>query len=151
MDVRDAFYHGIRHQVRRVLTALGPERIEKGLTAFDDGASNWSQCFFARAFAGELSMHISAYGLVPSKPYISTPEWNIMNKLGLPSHVPVRIVWNLFDQFDTWRNTSTQLMDRATFRKFIEDVLDESRPEVVELLRSLNQVNLERPAECPVS
>lgn len=149
MDVRDMFYHGLRHQIRRVLTALGPDRIEKGLTAFDSGSSNWSQCFFARAF-GEINLneHQPGVGQQPKPgkgvPQISLPEWTLMHLLHINSHVPIRIVWNLFDQIDAWRMGAAPMMDRATFRKFIEDVLDESRPsEVLELLKSLNTSDLE--------
>lgn len=154
MDVRDMYYHGIRHQVRRVLVALGPERIEKGLTAFEDGKSTWSECFFARAFDNiALNQQQPGIGQAPSwvkgQPKISQPEWTLMHLLGFNTHVPIRIVWNLFDQHDSWRHDTTQLMRKDVFRKFIEDVLDESRPEVIKLLRSLNVQALEdRPAYC---
>lgn len=138
-DIRDVYYHGVRHQIRRVLTALGPERIEKGLTAFDDGESNWSECFFARALNGEADL---------SRCW--KPEQKIMEVLNLPSHVPIRIVWNLFDQMSAWRNVQgPMLMDRKQFRLFIESVLDESRPkEVMALLRQLNKADLEKEVHC---
>lgn len=126
MKLADVYYHGIRQQIRRVLVALGPERTEKGLTAFADGASNWSDCFFARAFEDEINLNKG------------NPERKIMEALNIDSVIPVRIVWNLFDQIDSWHAGRAKL-SRDDFRKFIESVLDESRPqEVVDLLRSLN-------------
>ena len=129
MDVNVAFYHGIRQQVRRVLKALGPERVEKGLTAFEDGNHSWSHCFFARAFSGECNLAV-----------VGDPESLIQHKLGIDSRVPIRIVWNLFDQYDHYlRQDDKMLMTTKEFRSFIEGFLDEQRePEVINLLRSLD-------------
>ncbi len=142
MDVQTAFYHGIRQNIRRVLVALGPERIEKGLTAFEDGASNWSDCFFARAFEGEadLSRTPSKYGKLPFARHHAMPTLYICDLLGdekFDLRVAVAMVWHTFDQ-------QSLFIDRKSLRKFIEDVLDESRPsEVMELLRQVNYTDVE--------
>jgi hypothetical protein len=129
MDIRDAFYHGIHQQIRRVITLLGPERTDKGLSAFEDGASNWSQCFFARALAPETLSN----------------EEDVARILGLYQHngagskgqrrynvVPVRIVYQTFDGLST-------MMTKEMLYKFISDIRDESRPsEVMNLLKSIN-------------
>jgi hypothetical protein len=128
-DVQDLFYHGIRQQIRRVLTLLGEERVDKGLTAFEDGASNWSSCFFARAFLPER-----IYG-----------ELDVCRLLNLTSTttkhgynvVPVRIVYRTFDGCST-------LMTEDELKEFIVSVRDESRPdEVMKLLRSINYKDVE--------
>lgn len=127
-DVNVMFYHGVRQQIRRVLKALGKDRIEKGLTAFDDGSHDWSHCFFARAFEGE--MRLDAVG---------DPEAVIMHRLNIDTRVPIRIVWNLFDQYDPYTQHQGGTMTIKEFRSFIEGFLDEQRDsEVVDLLRSLD-------------
>lgn len=99
---------------------MGPERIEKGLTAFEDGASSWGECFFARAYQGECNLQTGF------------PERILMKKLGLRTRVQIRNVYYTFDGLST-------LMSKGDLRKFIEDVLDESRPEeVMALLRQVN-------------
>lgn len=86
-DISQVFYEGIRGQVKRVVGILGAERTEAGMTAFDDGSSNWSQCFFARA-------------LQPERLY---SEYDVARLLGLRTPdgrlnlVPVRIVYRTFD------------------------------------------------------
>lgn len=134
-DVRDLFYHGIRHNIRRVLVALGPERVDKGLTAFEDGASNWSECFFARALKPE-------HDLTRGEPErVICEALGLLSTDGRPNRVPVRLVWQTFDSIST-------LITRDEMRKFIEDVRDEMRPaEVIELLR---QVNYEGVEERPI-
>lgn len=131
MNVNDIFYHGIRSQVRRVLNLLGDERIDNGLTAFEDGASNWSQCFFARALAPER-LH---------------SEDDVCHILGLktaegkPNRVPVRIIYRTFDGCST-------MITRKQLQDLITQIRDESRPdEVLELLRSIDYTNVE---ETPV-
>lgn len=133
MQMQDVWYHGIRQSLRTVLVALGPERIEKGLTAFDDGESDWSSCFFARAFEGELDFNDSSKG----------PERAIMDRLNLPSVVPVRNLWTLFDQIPVCIGDHAMgdkpLMKKQDLRRFIEGVLDESRPkEVLDLIRQVD-------------
>lgn len=119
MDVRDIFYHGMRSQIRRVLDAMGPERIDKGLTAFEDGASNWGQCFFARAYP---ELRLMGY----------QPELQISQALGMgDNRVPMRIVYHTFDG-------ASHFMTKQQLRNFIEAIRDESRPsEVLDLLRQI--------------
>ncbi len=122
-DVRDLFYHGVRHQMRRVLQALGPERVDKAMTAFDDGQSSWSQCFFARAFP--------EFDLAS----MNSPEYFLATKLGFKGITPIRIVWHTFDSLNHYM-TKSQMID------FVNAVRDDMRPaEVMELLRSLNLPN----------
>lgn len=109
-DVRDVFYHGVRQQVRRVLEAMGKERIEKGLTAFDDGQSNWSHCFFARALKGECDLNRVAY-----------PEQAIMHHLGISTPIPIRIVYTLFDGIGKKGLTMT----KADLHEFVQCFLDQ--------------------------
>lgn len=134
-DVSTMVYHGIRQNVRRVLEALGPERVEKGLTAFDDGESNWDQCFFARAFQGEARLGRHNGGHID-------PTNHICLLLGDPKltlRVPVQLLWHAFDKMAGPHWT------REEMRKFVNDVLDESRPaEVIELLRSINVEAVEK-------
>jgi hypothetical protein len=135
-NVNDLVYHGIRQQVRRVLDLLGEERTDKGLTAFEDGGKNWSQCFFARALAPER-LH---------------SEQDVARILDLKSTngqlnlVPVRIIYRTFDECST-------MITREELRDFIVSVRDESRPdEVMKLLRSLNFEGAEStPIEMGVS
>lgn len=126
-DVADMFYHGIREQIRRVLTLLGDERVDKGLTAFEDGASSWSSCFFARAF-------------LPQRIHC---EQDVARILGLETKdgrlnlVPVRIVYYTFDG-------CSSMMTEAELKEFIVSVRDETRPsEVMNLLRSINYADVE--------
>lgn len=129
-NVKDMFYHGIRHQVRRVVQALGEERTDKGLTAFEDGHSNWSDCFFARALAPEVNLNregevgvAKALGLLSSN--------------GEPNLVPVRIVYRTFD------GISTQI-SRNEMKQLLTDIRDETRPDgVMQLLRSIDYTNAE--------
>ncbi len=115
MDVQTAFYHGIRQNIRRVLVALGPERIEKGLTAFEDGASNWSDCFFARAFEGEadLSRTPSKFGKLPFARHHAMPTLYICDLLGdekFDLRVAVAMVWHTFDQQSLFIDRNLQLL-----------------------------------------
>lgn len=125
-DVRDLFYHGVRHQIRRVLDAMGTDRIDAGLTAFEDGASNWASCFFARAY--------------PELRFYSTPqaEYAIAEALGMGTNrVPMRIVYRTFDGYGID-------MTKEQLRSFIEAIRDESRPdEVLDLLRSIDYTDTE--------
>jgi hypothetical protein len=107
MDVKDAFYHGARDQITRVLKAMGDDRISQGLTAFENGASTWSACFFARAYP-EVNLSIS------------DPEMRIAELLGMPGNkVPMRIVYRTFDGAG---------MTKRGMLEFIRGFLDEQRP-----------------------
>lgn len=117
MDIHDAYYHAIRQHIDRVLTAMGPARVDKGLTAFVDGNSNWSQCFFARAFAGELDL-ASCPPLDNRAKHeynASNPEVQLMRALGIPSVIPIRTVYQAFDGM-------AKLISRDELERFIRDV-----------------------------
>lgn len=117
-DIRDLMYHGVRQQVRRVLTAMGPERIDKGLTAFETGASSWSNCFFARAYP-ELNLHWR-------------PEHQIAEALGMPgNYVPMRITYTLFDGAGV-------MMSKQQLQGFIKDFLDIETEKDAEKMRAIN-------------
>lgn len=142
-DVSTMIYHGVRQNVRRVLEALGPERIEKGLTAFEDGESNWDECFFARAFKGEAHLGHPSTALTEAYPAVVKgrdfidPSKHIcllLNDPNLRMLVPVKMIWHAFDKM------AGQHWTRADLQQFVNDVLDESRPaEVIELIRSMSQ------------
>jgi len=127
MNVNDIFYHGIRSQVRRVLGLLGDERIAKGLTAFEDGASSWSQCFFARALApARLHSEDDVCRILD----LRTTEGDL-------NRVPVRIIYRTFDGL-------SPLMKKKELMDLIVAIRDESRPdEVMQLLRSINYAGAE--------
>lgn len=131
-NVNDLFYHGICHQVRRVVQALGEERTDKGLTAFEDGHSNWSDCFFARALKDEVDLNIEG-------------ELGVAKALGFKSQstesgynlIPVRIVYRTFDG-------NSSCITRDQMKQLITDIRDETRPdEVMKLLRSINYKDVE--------
>jgi len=126
-NVNDLFYHGIRQQIRRVLDLLGDERIDKGMTAFEDGEKNWSQCWFARALA-------------PARLHSEDDVCRILGLTstdGRPNRVPVRIIYRTFDECSTF-------ITRQDLINLITSIRDESRPkEVLELLRSLNYTEAE--------
>ena len=118
-DIRDLFYHGVREQFRRVLVAMGPDRIDAGLTAFEDGSNDWSNCFFARAYP-EL------------KRAGQHPEYFLRDALGFKTIIPIRIVWHTFDNLNHY-------MTPKQMREFVTSVRDEQRPEeVMALIRSLD-------------
>ena len=131
MEVSNIFYIGIRQQIRRVLNALGPERTDKGLTAFEDGASNWHQCFFARALADDPTFQEyrdeDGVALALGLTYAS----------GAPNLIPVRIVYHTFDG-------QSKLITREELNEFITAVRDGQRPEqVMEVLRSIDYKGVE--------
>lgn len=139
MDYETAVYHGVRQNLRRVLNALGPERLELGLTAFEDGASSWTECFFARAFANEARLGRTSVG------HSIDPTLHIcilLNDPGYKLKVPVKMLWHTFDSSHSFFGGDK--LKRTDLRKFIEDVLDESRPsEVMDLLRGINYDKVE--------
>lgn len=125
-NVKDLFYHGVRQQIGRVLTAMGEERVRLGLRAFDEGASNWSRCFFAMAYPEH---RLGAKG---------DPEDQVAELLGMPGNrVPMRIVYRTFDGLST-------SITRPQMRKFIESFLvaeqerEASSDAVMALLRSVD-------------
>lgn len=84
MNLQDVFYHGIRDQVRRVVSLMTDAEIERGLNAFENGRSNWSQCFFAQAFPALDLDH-------------GEPEQKLMLHFGFKTAIPIRIVYQTFD------------------------------------------------------
>lgn len=134
-NVQDLFYHGIRENIRRVLTGLGEERVDKGLTAFEDGSSDWSNCFFARALKDDVSLLCDAEGRIADVIGMRKPD-------GSPNLVPIRTVWRTFDG-------ASQLITAEELKKFITEVRDESRPDVLALLRSIDYTNVETEAVVP--
>lgn len=111
-DVKNLFYHGVRDQITRVLKAMGEDRISQGLTAFENGASTWTACFFARAYP-EVNL------------VIGDPESKIAELLGMPGNkVPMRIVYRTFDGAGI-SMTQKGMLD------FIRGFLDEQRPAAV--------------------
>lgn len=144
MKVADAYYHGIRHQVRRVLSAMTDDEIDRGIDAFETGSSNWSHCFFARAL--DMDEHKTEWHLAidPQFPRVEAPTIWIRNRLKLESHVPVRIVWHLFDGLGSGRT-----MSRDELKQLIVDLREDRRPaEVLELLRSLDLgIDEQKPIE----
>lgn len=134
MEVNNLFYIGIRQQIRRVLNALGPERTDLGLTAFEDGQSNWHECFFARALAHD-STFLSNRGEIGVAKALG-----LISKDGQPNLVPVRIVYCTFDG-------NSKLITRSELNEFITAVRDGQRPEqVMEVLRASNYENVNERA-----
>lgn len=127
MDINVAFYHGVIEQVRRVMGLLGPDRVDNGLTAFEDGASSWSNCFFARALAPEvLHSEQDVARLLDLKS--TNGRWNC---------VPVRIVYHTFDGLG-------HVLTKDQLRQVIEDIRDESRPsEVLALIKSIDYTSVD--------
>lgn len=119
MKLSDIQYHSIRDQARRVLSMMSTDEIESGLTAFESGASSWSQCFFARALPELKLDHGKA-------------EEKLMKHFGLHTIIPIRMIYCTFDG-------ASKLMTKAELRGFIDSILDQRRPpEVLEVLRSIN-------------
>ncbi len=136
MNINDLVYHAVRQQVRRVLTAMSNDQIELGLTAFEDGGSNWSECFFARALP-ELNLACCLTDFRATQ--------MIANRLNIGSNVPVRIVWTLFDGVGEQDSAS---MTKAQLRSFIEAVREDRRPdEVRALLASLTPTQMQEFAD----
>lgn len=131
-------HHARAHQIRRCLQAMSDEQIDSGLTAFDNGASSWSNCFWARVFEGFDLYKIGADGYTAKRGDKHRShyaiEWFIADRLGLESNMPVRIVYNLFDG-DGVRNG----MSRGQLRDFIHRARLEGDhdPQVLQLLAEL--------------
>ena len=114
MDLKTVMYHGRIQLLRTMVDALGQNRLAKGLTAFDDGESTWSECFFARAFEGEMNLRSR------------TAENQIKSKLGMKSIVPIRFTWQAFDSA---RSTG---IDRKELQRLLREIM------VTKDLESLN-------------
>lgn len=128
MNLRDAYQDGIRQQIKRVMDLLGEERTEMGLTAFVDGQSSWSSCFFARA------LH----------PVRLISEYDVARELDLKQHgtnklnlVPVRIVYRTFDG-------CSSIMSKKELAQFIRDVRDDKRAdEALALIAKMDYSGIE--------
>jgi hypothetical protein len=130
MEVQNIFYIGIRQQIRRVLNELGPERTDKGLTAFEDGQSNWHECFFARALDQDKTFQNERNEIGVAK------ALKLLTADGRPNLVPVRIVYYTFDG-------NSKLITRAELNEFITAVRDGQRPEeVMKVLQSANYTDV---------
>lgn len=142
MKLSHIFDEAKYQHIRRVLKALGPERIDKALTAFDDGKSNWSQCFFARAVQGEVDLNKASWKTIPadiSKRGIIGPEYELMKLLGLSDAVSIRFVWQSFD------SAHATGMTRKKLKSMIEEILAvESAKDISkEMEQFLNEVNFD--------
>lgn len=137
MNLQDVFYHGIRSQIRRVLSAMTDEEIDRGLTAFVDGQKNWSHCFFARACpALDLDQRSTTIGLGET---ILGPEEKLQRHFNIPTPVPIRIVYCTFDGHGV-------AMTREQMRDFIKEVRtsdDGVSQEVLDLLKSVDYAGVE--------
>ena len=142
-NIQDIFYHGIRQSMRMVLEKMGNERLDKGLTAFEDGSHDWGNCFFARAFKGEVNLNA-----VGDPEGVICQITGVLNRNGEPNRVPVRTIWHTFDH-------ASRIITAAELKQFITDVRDESRdPSVMSLLRSITPADAERevtPHECGIA
>ncbi len=135
MDLNAALYHGIIHQIRRVVTALGPERTDKGIDAFETGQSNWSHCFFARALADDVKLNEHGH----RAEVVVAQHLGLVTTDGRPNLVPVRLVYQTFDSHSSF-------LTRDALKKFIVDIRDESRePEVLALIKGI-QYDEAKPA-----
>lgn len=128
-DVKDILYHGIRQQIKRVLVAMGPKRIEDGISAFETGASSWSACFFARAYP-EVNLNFGK------------PEERIAELLGMGTNkVPMRIVYHTFDGMNITM-TKKGLLDFC--RGFLDDQRDPDVQKAIdEVMRSIDYTGAE--------
>lgn len=141
-EMKDLIYHGVRQQITRVLKAMGEDRISQGLTAFENGASTWSACFFARAYP---EVRLAGLG--------ANPELQIANLLGMGDNkVPMRIVYHTFDGVGI-------TMTKKAMHEFIRAFLDEGRDpavnnEIDKLIAGVNYEGAEEKAvdfaECAV-
>lgn len=131
MDIQDVFKEARYHHVRKVLQALGPDRVAKAMTAFENGASSWSECFFARALKDEVDL--TNYITLPldiQKRRISNPEYQIMQALGIETVVPIRLVWHAFDSHG---------MTRKQLQAMIDEILDDQpSKETLDFINSID-------------
>lgn len=119
MNIQDIFYHGIREQIRRIVTQMTDLEIERGLDAFDTGSSSWSHCFFARALP-QLELDEGK------------PEQKLMEHFGLKNRIPLRVIWCTFDG-------AGKVVSREQLRQFIKEIhLGESSPELDDMLRKID-------------
>ena len=134
MELNNLFYIGIRQQIRRVLNLLGPERTDMGLTAFEDGKSNWHECFFARALAKDAAFTSDRSEVGVAR------ALGLVTNTGAPNLVPVRIVYATFDG-------NSKLITRNELNEFIVAVRDGQRPEeVMNVLKSVDYSDVEKTA-----
>lgn len=133
MNIQDIFYHGIREQIRRIVTQMTDLEIERGLDAFDTGTSSWSHCFFARALP-QLELDEGR------------PEQKLMEHFGLKNRIPLRIIWCTFDG-------AGKVVSREQLCQFIKEInLGESSPELDKMLRQIDFKSAENhtPEVCSV-
>ena len=128
MRVDDILYHSRIQYVKMVVEALGHVRVTKGLTAFEDGAHNWSHCFFARAFADELDLR-------------DRPEEQIMEATGIKTRIPIRFVWQSFDSMKGRTGITAE-----SLKRLIHDVMNRNNSLAVQDL--LNSVTFDEELEC---
>ncbi len=135
-------------QIRRCLQAMTDQQINQGLTAFEDGESCWSSCFWARVFP-DTNLYNLEHGYTNKagkrQRLHYAIEWWIADQLGLPSHVPVRIVYNLFDGCSKTM-TPQQLADFIRRARLEGD----HSAEVLDLLRSLPDLDKETTWNDPI-
>lgn len=130
-SVKQLMHEGIRHQITRVLEAMGDQRIEKGLTAFKDGASTWTACFFARAYP-EINL------------LDRDPEARIAELLGMPGNkVPMRIVYRTFDGLGIG-------MTKRGMEDFIVKFLAQNQEDEAELDAAIAGVNYTGAEDRPI-
>lgn len=122
MDLKTILYHGRIQLLRVVVDGLGQNRVAKGLTAFDDGDSNWGECFFARAFKGELDF--TDRTIFFNDHQIETA---IMAATGIKTKVPIRFTWQAFD------NAKTTGINRQQLQKFLRELMVEKDLESLSL------------------
>ncbi len=121
MNIQDAFAQARYQLLKQVITALGPERMAKAMTAFVDGRSSWSECFFARAFEGEICLN-------------KNPEQQIQDALGLPTKVAIRFTWTAFD---SCQGTGIKRKDlEALCKRIVEE--DKMSDDIADFVRSVN-------------
>lgn len=130
-DMRDVIYHGVRQQIRRVLQKMTDEELDRGIDAFETGASTWAHCFFARALDMEAHKTVAYNWRFGRKVYADPVQW-IMVRLEIDSPVPIKLIYQTFDGM-------SHAIKRSEMKEFITSLRDERRPdEVMALLRGIN-------------
>lgn len=117
MNLQDIFYHGVRDQIRRVISQMTDAEINRGLDAFQTGGSNWSHCFFARALPQLELDH-------------GKPESKLRDHFGLSDTIPIKIIYCTFD--------GASVMARADLAKFIHDLRFGSVDDTLEQLKAID-------------